>query len=673
MLKFKLVSLSLIITLAAALPVFSQYAPSDKDLVITTFNRIFNEKVIDKYLYSASEENVNAALLSISQSDDKKFISKITELNFNLSPKYICFALSQLGTSNTSTRYLLNELDKNKSNSEILHYCLSALGNVGSKSTLNHLVKLYSAKKKNEFNGISIALYNFYSRGIKNDAKAKYILLNELTDPDLSLERRTEAAFAAYRTGLASQLKNETAGILADFTIPSGDSNMDAVNFVQYLLADLRKADYFPSDTKLFNKILDYKNFVLKIETIKALTNYKFKTEQELEKYFSFINDNNSNVTRQLASSLKDLDLNKQLSNKLKTFVEQKISDKNLSANTRGELYLSLISFNPQNFKSIEEKYSKDIGPEYYYKAYGKYAQNKSAVNFLIEKYKIEPGNLSAVIIESLVELYKKFPSDSLLASTLINTITSNKPAVISIVADNLSEKTIENNKERLKNRILTLLLQHGNDSDYYESLISVAKLSAKVGDDLHTNVLKQLKGSAFYALRKYGYEQLKTKNLNQYQINDRFTEFWNLAFKYKGAKIYTTHGSFNIEFLPGFAPVSVGNFCYLALQGEFRGLDFHRVVPGFVIQGGDPTNIGYGGPGYFIVSEFSPLQYKEGMVGMARSDKDTEGSQWFVTTGYYPHLNGKYSIFGIVDYGLDKVESIDQGDKIQSIKLLKR
>jgi cyclophilin family peptidyl-prolyl cis-trans isomerase len=96
-------------------------------------------------------------------------------------------------------------------------------------------------------------------------------------------------------------------------------------------------------------------------------------------------------------------------------------------------------------------------------------------------------------------------------------------------------------------------------------------------------------------------------------------------------------------------------------------------VVPGFVIQGGDPTGTGWGGPGYEITSEFSPLEYNRGIVGMASAGKDTEGSQWFVTTGNYPHLNGRYTIFAEVLKGMDVVEKIKQDDKILSVNLLRR
>jgi cyclophilin family peptidyl-prolyl cis-trans isomerase len=114
-----------------------------------------------------------------------------------------------------------------------------------------------------------------------------------------------------------------------------------------------------------------------------------------------------------------------------------------------------------------------------------------------------------------------------------------------------------------------------------------------------------------------------------------------------------------------------VKNFVRLARRGYFDGLAVHRVVPNFVIQDGDPTGTGSGGPGYTIRCEYNPLQYDAGMVGMALSGKDTGGSQWFITHSPQPHLNGRYTIFAHVVRGMDVVRQIVQGDRILEVRIL--
>ena len=119
-------------------------------------------------------------------------------------------------------------------------------------------------------------------------------------------------------------------------------------------------------------------------------------------------------------------------------------------------------------------------------------------------------------------------------------------------------------------------------------------------------------------------------------------------------------------ELYPETAPHSVGNFVALANSGFYDGLIFHRVIPGFMIQGGDPKGIGIGGPGYCIRGEFSangvdnPVKHTYGVLSMARSRMpDSAGSQFFIMTSDSPHLDGQYAAFGKVLEGMDVAESI--------------
>lgn len=133
-------------------------------------------------------------------------------------------------------------------------------------------------------------------------------------------------------------------------------------------------------------------------------------------------------------------------------------------------------------------------------------------------------------------------------------------------------------------------------------------------------------------------------------------------------AVVTTSKGRFAIELLPAEAPLNVDNFVQLAKRRYFNRIVFHRVVPNFVIQGGDPRGDGNGGPGYQIRCEINEVPYRRGAVGMALSGKDTGGSQWFVTHAPQPHLDGGYTVFGNVISGMEVVDSIVRGDVINSI-----
>jgi cyclophilin family peptidyl-prolyl cis-trans isomerase len=110
-----------------------------------------------------------------------------------------------------------------------------------------------------------------------------------------------------------------------------------------------------------------------------------------------------------------------------------------------------------------------------------------------------------------------------------------------------------------------------------------------------------------------------------------------------------------------------------LAEKGFYDGIRFHRVVPNFVAQAGCPIGNGWGGPGYEIRNEDSPLRYERGMVGMATAGKDSGGSQFFVTHSRQPHLDGRYTIFGKVIRGMDVVDSIEIEDTIKKVKIKKK
>lgn len=137
-----------------------------------------------------------------------------------------------------------------------------------------------------------------------------------------------------------------------------------------------------------------------------------------------------------------------------------------------------------------------------------------------------------------------------------------------------------------------------------------------------------------------------------------------------RGARIETDRGSFTIALDPDTAPRAVANFAHLVDQDFFDGLPFHRVVPGFVVQTGCPRGDGWGGPGWTLPDEPSALPFDLGAVGMARSDYDTGGSQWFVAAGPAPHLVGEYTRFGHVVRGLEVVTRIERGDRIRDIVL---
>jgi peptidyl-prolyl cis-trans isomerase B (cyclophilin B) len=132
-----------------------------------------------------------------------------------------------------------------------------------------------------------------------------------------------------------------------------------------------------------------------------------------------------------------------------------------------------------------------------------------------------------------------------------------------------------------------------------------------------------------------------------------------------------TDRGPVRVELYPEKAPLTVANFVNLAKRGFYDGLNFHRVIKDFMVQGGCPQGTGTGGPGYKFEDEANNgVRHERGVLSMANAGPNTNGSQFFITHVATPWLDGKHTVFGKVVDGLDVVDKVAQGDKIKSVKI---
>lgn len=137
-------------------------------------------------------------------------------------------------------------------------------------------------------------------------------------------------------------------------------------------------------------------------------------------------------------------------------------------------------------------------------------------------------------------------------------------------------------------------------------------------------------------------------------------------------ATIETDKGTIEIDLFAAEAPLTVNNFVFLARDGYYDGLTFHRVIHNFMVQGGDPTGTGRGGPGYKFRDEFvdNPHKHGTGALSMANAGPNTNGSQFFITHSPQPHLDGRHTVFGSVTSGQDVVDAIEQGDRMLTVTI---
>ena len=659
----------ILLILFIPLAINAQYSSNERDLVKTTFDRSFDNNIISRYLSSSDPLKVNAALLSIAQSGNKSFIETIENLNFSQNPEYICFALGQLGPDSSSSDFLYQKLSDQNLPVSYKPYILNAIGKIGYPEILERLANDYYSNNYLMFDGISTAIYDFYSRGIKDDQDCIKILQNELTAADIPIHRKIEAAFAIYRTNLSSYLKDTIADEISNH-IDEDALNADRSTLTQYLLENLRRSKYFPDNTSLFDNLVGSNISLIRIEAAKVLVYYNYQNSDDLSDYLSLLDDDNPNVSRQAAMSIKDLRIPESLTPELKNKILNGIFEQGEPPNTKGELFISYISLFPESFSQILKSFNDKVESEYLFRAASMFSSSDSALNYLISNYNSGTPNSKINIIGYLLDFQNSFGNNSNLDQIFFSAIKSDSPALISIASDGIDSAFVFSNRDNLKNIIEQQTLKYLNNPDFLESLVSLNELARRLDQNTYSQNLQDLSNSNIYSIRAFAKNKLNLPVEKSSNTDTLFDDIWRDAFKYKYAQIETEKGTFTINLLPEYAPVTVGNFCYLAEKKFFDNLVFHRVVPGFVIQSGDPTGSGWGGPGYEIVSEFSPLHYSPGTVGMASSGKDTEGSQWFVTTGDYPHLDRRYTIFGIVSDGMDVVNYIDQKDKIITVKL---
>jgi cyclophilin family peptidyl-prolyl cis-trans isomerase/HEAT repeat protein len=292
--------------------------------------------------------------------------------------------------------------------------------------------------------------------------------------------------------------------------------------------------------------------------------------------------------------------------------------------------------------------------------------------------------NANAIIVttalEGLQTLVTKNKNDEQLVDrfndALIKALDSYDVTVLSsatsILRDSLFLRT--SSVEPLINTLSGLRTPDDN-----EAMQEVINTLGKLKDDRAVDILKsQLQqpdrtlalaaASALESITGKNYSKEIANNLQPMYVDLDFSYLRSLT-KNPTVTIETIKGDIKILLYPEKAPFTVMNFLKLAGKGFYRGMVFHRIVPNFVIQGGDPRGDGWGGPGYSIRSEFSDLTYDEGYVGMASSGKDTEGSQFFITQSPQPHLDGRYTIFGKVISGMDKVFQMQSDDRVFGVK----
>lgn len=652
--------------------IFAQYTKDDSNLIQTTFTKNFDKPLIEEYLQSGNIQKINAALLSIAQSEDTNWVKQIILIDFKTHAREICFALGQLGNCKTSLNFVTYQLSRNNitlNERTLLNKTFGKVCSIGD--TL--LFKSYFRTLIEESlppDGIPEAIYEMSIRGIFSWDFNK-ILTDIFLSENSSSSIRNSILFTLSRISRNSELNQILADSLKKKIKNTFLSENKDIFYIQCVLTIFRRTKFFPDDIELIKTLLSSSNWFIREESIKAIVYFSKWNQENLNIFLNCLTDKNPNVSRQTAISMKELQVDSLAKIYLKQELIKYLDNSELTANTKGEVFISYVILFKPDMNEFLANYESKVKNEFVYRAM---TENSSKMNypygFFESKYKIEGLRNKIHIMQGILSLQNNFDTLIFFQNFLIEHIKSKDLILAGIVAEELSERLINQRKLNLMEAIEERIRKEVNNFNASEVCISLYNLAGKLDTSFQKKLLNEFEFSEVYSLRKFAFKELNknTKGITRsLKLIDTLVSY---AFSFQRAKINTSKGFFTIEFLPEVAPISVGNFCYLAKNNKINGNIFHRVVPGFVIQTGDPTGTGWSGPGYEINSENSYLSFQTGYVGMASSGKDTEGSQWFVTQANYPHLDGRYTIFARVVAGIETVFNIDQYDEIISIDL---
>ena len=636
----------------------SQYSSGDTGLIRTTVTREYDKKIVLDYLNSGDLQKVSAALLSIANSGDTAFIPYLlNDRIFNSNRRGLLFALSLLGPSASSSEFINRKLNTGLTDREN-RQLINALGYTGNLSDLNNIFTAQPGY------GISEALLNFHIRGLRS-SRTKEVIIKEILSGDDTIS--ISALYSLNRMGLSKDLLPEIERIFRN-ELNEGRFNSEKS---YYCLMAFRRAKYFPLTPGQTNSLIENADFDHKAELGRAVIFSKFSTEDDYKIIFDLLKDKNENVGVSVATAISDLKPdNPEHRDFLFHRLKRIITTPDIHEQVKGYLFVSLCSLFPDSVVTLRKKFRENILPKYYFRSFSVSDRtNRDELSALLRNINNSGAASEIEIALSIASKRSQWKSilnyDSLLLGNFSAKVS---PAALATLCENIDTQFVLENARGLGEGLLIFI---GDKKDDYETSVAypnILRVLEIAGKEYKLRAESLISASKVTTLegvlpRKPG---MRAPRIKQTAL---FDELLSKSFSFKEAEMITTKGTIKFRLLPEFAPLTVGNFIYLSQKGFYNGVTFHRVVPGFVIQSGDTANTGWYGPGYQIVSEFSYLPFNEGTAGIASNGPDTEGSQWFFMQKDFPHLNGRYTVWGELIEGIDVIRSITESDSIKKIE----
>lgn len=633
-------------------------------------------------------------------------VNGITEDNVSLSlPILLSFALGQMNSSE-GNEYLVKALNlvlgkRNEFVPQITAEIINNLSKTGNENELNRVLELQSDDKQIN-SAIATAIARFGMRKIKSDAGFRK--LAELFEQTADSTVRRNVTFAFNRINDKEALIAYNTELVISATSPDPLARMWALSAIgkqqdtssiEFLLDVLSKEIDWRVRVNIVNALGNYKidlNSPLLEKTVNALIEHaendpsvhvSIVSWQSLGKLFAGADTRNPFIRKIQQEILFITTPGKAYDWQIKAEAIRTYA-KIFKDESKADLFAVFNSTDNYDIKSaVVESFGLFDDPM----VYKELRENVS--NDVMKYNEIHPNKDGSMIgsndlakmyrafVSALTELDDKMDSENRnIIRLILSEFASSKDAPLTEICLSNLQDSIYMQYRAETCQIMTFDYQGltlPKDKDVMLMYIEAwGNMKFEGAKDILTANLKNsdydIAKTSSDALQKITGEDNSGKITAPKYRTDFDWDFINKLAEKNFAAIKTNQGIIIVELHHKIAPFTVQNFVKLSEKGYYNNTIFHRVVPNFVIQGGDPTGTGFGGPGYSIRSEFSPLPFDAYTIGMASSGKDTEGSQFFITHSPQPHLDGKYTMFGMVVEGFDVVDKIQIGDVIETI-----
>lgn len=669
-----------------------------KVLTLQDIRSLGENNTLLNYLTYNDKEIVLKALTALANIQDTTTVKFINDLLYDESPnirKQAAFALGQIQCTDSKSS-LENALDKEK-NIEVKKEIVNSLGKVGDNNSLKLIIS--NNVNNDELNSsIALAIARFAIRNIKSEHAIRF--LKNILRTDFGDKTENNISYAFFRMRDENLLKIVEDDLLLLTKSQSPYSRMWAYSALGYIGNTANLPDIYKS----YKSEMDWR---VKVNILNSFQNYVKKdklciTDEMREILSEPIEDKNINVRitalRQIGELFSQLPDENKIKENILSELELYISDDNNKDYFEiGEAILSYAKIKRDNaedflFNYLAKTNNYTLKPYIILSfknlsSYKYYKKLKEQISKDVNKYIEEKGMVFKEVVQDKVLADIFFSYIDLLSSqinkieeedineirlTFTEFLSSKDPRIVDICINSLNDEKFKKYIEETK-----FVLLHDYNNLEYPFDKEVMKLFIEEFGRLEikeaVNALQKNLSSPDYDIAKLSSEALQKITGEKYKYSAKVKTFHNWDYinslrNKKFAEIETTKGKIKLELFLNDVPFTVANFIRLAEAGYYNGTLFHRVVPNFVIQGGDPTGTGWGGPEYTIRTEIFNSTFETGAVGMASSGKDTEGSQFFIMHSPHYHLDGKYTLFGKVIEGMETVNEIFINDLILKI-----